>query len=194
MISAALAILETDEQRNKLEEFYKKNIGKLYSIAISKLHSQQSAEDAVQETFLRICKYPENFFEIDVHKRTAYAVIIIRNVVCDMLVKNRSYEYEELTEDIAGNGRSVEDIAVAHIFSEELEKFIRSMPEALRQAITLKLTYGMTSRQIADELGISDGAARKRISNAYKQINEFLNGGFCNGEDHAKPNSGKNMC
>lgn len=78
MISAALAVLETDEQRNELSEFYKEKLGKLYSIAISKLHNQQSAEDAIQETFLRICKYPKKFFEIEVHKRLPYAVIIIR--------------------------------------------------------------------------------------------------------------------
>lgn len=68
MISAAFALLETDEQRNELAEFYKKNLEKLYSIAVSKLHNRQSAEDAIQETFLRICRYPEKFFEIDVHK------------------------------------------------------------------------------------------------------------------------------
>ena len=195
MISAALAILETDKQRNELEEFYEENIGKLYSIAISKLHNQQYAEDAIQETFLRICKYPKKFFEIEVHKRLPYAVIIIRNVIYDMLRKGRTYEYDDvLTEDTVGNERSVEDIALENVLTEELEKYICSMPEALRQAITLKLTFDMTNRQIAAALGISEEAARKRISNAYKQIREFLNGGFNNGKDHAKPGSGKNMC
>ena len=33
MISAALAILETDEQRNELSEIYEHNINTLYSIA-----------------------------------------------------------------------------------------------------------------------------------------------------------------
>lgn len=194
MISAALAILETDEQRNELDEFYKENIDKLYSIAILKLHNQQTAEDAIQETFLRICRYPQKFFEIEVHKRLPYAVIIIRNVIYDMLRKNRMYKYDDLTDDIVGNEHSVEDIALENVFTEELEKFIRSMPEALKQAITLKLTYDMTNRQIAVALGISEEAARKRISNAYKQIKGFLNGGFNNGKDYAKPSPGKNMC
>lgn len=180
MISAALAILETDEQRNELTEFYKENLGKLYSIAISKLHNRQSAEDAIQEAFLRICRYPEKFFEIDVHKRLPYAIIIIRNVIYAMLKTSGRLECDELTEDIIGNERSVEDIALGNIYSEELEKFIRSMPETLRQAITLKFTYNMTNPQIADVLGISEATTRKRISNAYKQINAFLNGGNVN--------------
>ena len=176
MLSAALAILETAEQRNELDEFYKENIGKLYSIAISKLHNRQSAEDAIQETFLRICRYPQKFFEIEVHKRLPYAVIIIRNVIYDMFRKNGMREYDDLTDDTVADEHSVEDIALDNIFTAELEEFIRSMPEALRQAITLKLTYDMTSRQIANALGISEAVARKRISNAYKQIRVFLNG------------------
>lgn len=51
MISAALAVLETEEQRNELAEFYKKNKNRLYRIAYSKLHNRESSEDAVQETF-----------------------------------------------------------------------------------------------------------------------------------------------
>lgn len=181
MISTALAILETDKQRNELDEFYKENLGKLYSIAISKLCNQQSAEDAIQETFLRICKYPKKFFEIEVHKRLSYAVIIIRNVVSDMLRDNLKHEYDELSEDIIGNVRPVEDIVLGKVFSEELEKFICTMPEVLRETITLKLTYNLTTRQIADVIGISELAARKRISNAYKRINEFIDGGLDDG-------------
>lgn len=41
MIAAALAVLETDEQRNELAEFYKESLGRLYTIAMSRLHNQQ---------------------------------------------------------------------------------------------------------------------------------------------------------
>lgn len=180
MISAALAVLETDWQRNELAEFYEKNLGKLYSIAISKLHNQQLAEDAIQEVFLRVCRYPKKFFEIEVHKRLPYAVIIIKNVIFDMLKNERKHECDNLTDDIAGDMLSVEEIALGNIYSEELEEFIRNMPEALQQAITLKILYKMPAPEIANALGISEAAARKRISNACKRIRNFLNGGTNN--------------
>ena len=59
MISVALAVLETEEQRNLLSEFYEQNKNRLYLIAFSKLHNRQSAEDAVMETLLRIADKPE---------------------------------------------------------------------------------------------------------------------------------------
>ena len=52
MISGALAILETDKQRNELSEFYKENKARLYNFAFSRLHNRESAEDALQEAFL----------------------------------------------------------------------------------------------------------------------------------------------
>ncbi len=54
MISGALAILETDKQRNELSEFYKENKTRLYRFAFSRLHNRESAEDALQEAFLNI--------------------------------------------------------------------------------------------------------------------------------------------
>lgn len=81
MISTALALLETDEQRNILSEFYQKYKNRFYAIAYSKLHGKAAAEDAVQEAFLRIVDKPENFFKIEHNKRVAYADVIVRNEV-----------------------------------------------------------------------------------------------------------------
>ena len=75
MISAALAVLKTDEQLNELSEFYEENKNRFFSIEFSKLHNREDAEDAIQEAFLRIVKYPEKFFAIPTHKRLPYAVI-----------------------------------------------------------------------------------------------------------------------
>ncbi len=64
MISAALAILESEEQRNELSEFYEENKSRLYSIALERLHNRQDAEDAIQETFLGIAEKPDKFFSL----------------------------------------------------------------------------------------------------------------------------------
>lgn len=61
MISAVLALLESDEQRSALAEFYARSKNRLYYIALSKLHNSADAEDAVQEVFSRIADKPESF-------------------------------------------------------------------------------------------------------------------------------------
>ena len=64
MISAALAVLKNDEERNAQSEIYTKNINSFYSIAFSKLHNAHDSEDAIQEAFLAIARNPDNFFAI----------------------------------------------------------------------------------------------------------------------------------
>ena len=104
----------------------------------------------------------------------SYAVIVIGNVIRDLLKENA--KYSEIDENLADDSLSVEDMALGSVSSAELKAFIRSMPEAQRQAIILKLVHDMTNTEIAAALNISEQTARKRVSNAYKTIREFLTG------------------
>lgn len=175
MICGSLAVLNTEERRNELSEFYKQSKSGLYAFALSRTKNRELAEDAVQETFLRIAKYPERFFSLPVHKRMSYAVIVTGNVINDLL--NESARSAELPENTEDNSLSVENKALGNIAFEELKAFIKQMPEAQRQAVILKIVHGMTTAEIANALNISEPTARKRVSNAYKTIEKYLNGG-----------------
>lgn len=80
MISAALAILETEEERSELSQIYERNIKRFYSIAFSKLHNRHDAEDAIQDAFLAIDKNPKPFFSVSPDKRVSYINVVIRNI------------------------------------------------------------------------------------------------------------------
>lgn len=175
MIYAALSTLETDEQRDILTEFYKENKNKFYKIALTELRNKESAEDAIQEAFLNIVKYPEKFFEMDVHKRVPYALIILRNVISHLLFKTNQIYLEDLTEEVTDPIPSVEALTIGEMSAENLKKVIVGMPLAPKQAIQLKITYGLTNAQISDVLGVPEVNVRKNISNAYKIIYKFLN-------------------
>ncbi len=174
MISIALAILQSDEQRNILSEFYEEHKNQFYSLAYSKLHNSEESEDALQETFLRIVKYPDRFFSIEPHKRLPYAIIIIRNVVLRILEQKGKYQFEELTEEISDSQPSIEEISIGNVAYDELVEFIKSLSEAKKQALILKGMYGLSNREIADVLGITESAVRRRIPDAYGIIINFI--------------------
>lgn len=175
MVSAAFAVIEDDWQRNELSDFYVENKRRLFGIAYSILKNADNAEDAVQETFLRIAKYPKRFFELGRDKRAAYSVIVLKNAVMDM-VRPPGASLEELTDDISDDAPSVEDLVVGKIGSEKLKTFIMNLPERQRMALQLRITYGLSNDMIADVLGITNEAARKRISDGCKKIKRFLEG------------------
>lgn len=62
MITAALAVLKTDEQRNIISDFYQMYKNRFYAIAYEHLHNLQDSEEAIQEAFLRIAVNPYKFF------------------------------------------------------------------------------------------------------------------------------------
>ena len=169
MISSALSMLETEEQRDILSEFYEENKNRFYGMAYSKLQNRVLAEDAVQEAFVRIMQYP--------HKKLPYVIIIIRNVVYQMLKKESEHDYDELTEDVPDNGVSIEDDVIGRISSKELMDFIKTLSEAKKQAVILKGVYGLNTHEIAAVLGITESAVRRRISDAYGRIIYYVRKG-----------------
>lgn len=176
MITEALSILENDDQRSELSEFYEKNKNRFYAIAFEHLHNKEESEDAVQEAFLRIVKKPEPFFTKSRNDRFLYASVIVRNVSIDFYLKKHKHKFESLTDDIEDDNLPLLERTVGELSRDELMSFISSLSEALRQALFLKIHYQMTTCEIASALGISETAARKRLSDAGKKIRQFLEG------------------
>ena len=177
MISTALALLETDEQRNVLSEFYQKYKNRFY--AYSKLHGKAAAEDAVQEAFLRIVDKPENFFKIEHNKRVAYADVIVRNVAIDMFNKNNAHKIEELTEDVSDEAYTLglEDTVTGSVSKNELLAFILKLPVLQRDILNLKVVFELSNSEIAQKLNVSETVVRQRLFQARKSISSFLESG-----------------
>ncbi len=179
MISSALSILNSDSQRNELAEIYELHSDRFYAIAFSKLHNRNDAEDAVAEAFLRIAQKPENFFRIQPHKRVAYIDVIIRNIALDIYKRNNRISelpYED-NDHYADGNISVEELVVEAERKDELVQFIRSLPEGMKSALILKLTFAESTAEIARVLGVSEAAARRRLSDAYKKVHEYVEKG-----------------
>lgn len=176
MFADALAMLKTEEERNELSEFYKENKNRLYAIAFSRLHNRESAEDAVQETFLRIAAKPERFFSISRNKRTAYADVIIRNVATDMY-KAANKSAKELPDDLCSEDIPFEDKIIGEISRSELIKIILELPPRQRDILELKAVRGLENSEIAQRLGITENDVRQRIFQARKTIAKKLGDG-----------------
>ena len=179
MISAALAILETDEQRGELAEFYKKTKNRLYMIAFSKLHNRESAEDAVQETFLRLSADQERFFRLNESERVIFASVVTRNVAINMFKKESKLDTVELSEDISDDTceNAPEDGLLYEFTKEKLTEFVRGLPPLQRDVLYLKAVRGMTVREIAVKLSVSENVVRQRLFCARKAIKEALRKG-----------------
>ena len=173
MISAALAVLKTDEERNALSEIYTKNIKSFYSIAFSKLHNAHDSEDAIQEAFLAIAR---NFFAIPQEKRVSYINVMIRNISFSIWNKKLKIEdtQVELDENILDESVSLDEKISSELSCIEIYRFIDTLSETTKTALYLKIHFHMKYSDIASQLEISEEAVKKRIARATVKIKQFM--------------------
>lgn len=176
MISAALAVLKTDEERNALSEIYTKNIKSFYSIAFSKLHNAHDSEDAIQEAFLAIARNPDNFFAIPQEKRVSYINVMIRNISFSIWNKKLKIEdtQVELDENIVDESISLDEKISSELSCIEIYRFIDTLSETTKTALYLKIHFHMKYSDIASQLEISEEAVKKRIARAAVKIKQFM--------------------
>lgn len=178
MIADVIAVLETEEQRDELSEFYQQNKSRLFFIAYSKLQNKQDAEDAVQETFARIADKPEKFFEISHNKRVAFADVIVRNISVGMFKKANKFPVAELTDRISNEDfeAALEDKIISEISRAEILDFILKLPTLQRDILELKAIHGLSVQEIASDLKVTENVVRQRLFQARKKIADFLKG------------------
>ncbi len=175
MIDAVLAVIENEEQRNELAVFYSCYRNRLFFIALSKLHNETEAEDAVQEVFSRIANKPESFFNVPQEKRVAYADVMVRNISIDMFNAKIEHPIEQLDEDEIDNTViSLENSFLNKISQNELLEFVDNLPTLQRNVLILHSLLGLNIDETAQRLNISLAAASKRFTLARKAIKKFV--------------------
>ena len=176
MVSAALAVLELEGQRSELSEIYDKYRKRFLGIALKILRNRESAEDAVQEAFLRIADNPDTFFSLNVTKRIGYICTTVKNVSFVMYNRRKKLRVEALTENIAPNDDPdpLESLVLNDILHGELIEFIEGLPLLQQNVLVLTRISELSIAETAKALGISEAAVKQRLYLARKAIKRFV--------------------
>ena len=165
------------EKRTALEQLYNTHSVRMYNSAYRILGNRQDAEDALQDTFIKIYRNIDKFMSLSGDDLILLIIIYTRNTARDILRrknterKNTSElsvngEDGEFFADIADPCADVEEIVITKELIRETAKYIDSLPTAQRDVIILKYRLGMKEKEIAEVLGISETAVSSRILRA----------------------------
>ena len=174
MVDTTIYVIENEEQRNELKEFYLKHKNRLYSFAFSKLHNKEDAEDAVQEVFSDIAEKPEKFFKVHPKRRLAYTDVILRNIAIDMLKRKNKIQTEELNDEIEDVCVSLENNLFDKIERKRIVEFVNNLPTMRRSVLMLHCFFDLTIDDISQRLNISPATVRKHLALARKAVREFV--------------------
>jgi RNA polymerase sigma-70 factor, ECF subfamily len=150
----------------------------VYRIAFAALGSHHDAEDATQETFLRVLRYRSRLAEVEEPKtwlaRIAWRVAVDRS---RQHARRRDLSFEDSAEPMAyavANEIPADEAARGSQFRAVLEKLMRALPDKLREPLILSAVKEMSPREVAATLGINEAAVRSRVFRARQMLREKL--------------------
>ena len=140
----------------------------LYRVAFSVLRNAADAEDAVQETFLRVLRHRQNLEEV--RDTRVWLVRIVWNIVLDRKRRAKTRpetdDVSELARVLPATGLSAEDRATAAQHHGHVLALVDQLPAKEREVLVLSAFEELTSVEIADVLGITESSVRSRLFRA----------------------------
>ena len=154
----------------RFEEMVARQARFLFQVAFGLLRNRQDAEDAVQEAFLKLyCG--EAWLRMENEK--GFLARTVWRVALDHLPKvaERMADVAEMQLAATGEaGASPEQRVVAEDERALLRRLIDGLPEELRQPLVLSSVEEMTSREVAEAMGIPEGTVRTRVMRARTEL------------------------
>jgi RNA polymerase sigma-70 factor, ECF subfamily len=150
--------------------------GALYRVAFSVLRNPSDAEDAVQETFLRVLRHRDTLGEVRDHR--VWLIRIVWNIVLDRKRRAKTRpetdNVAELARVLPSKGLSAEERAAAAQHHAQVLACVEQLPAKERQVLMLSAFDELTSVEIAAVLGITESSVRSRIFRARNLMAELL--------------------
>jgi len=146
------------------EQIVSRFLAPALAVARGILSEAPLAEDAVQETFLRIIRARGRYLASRPFSNWFYA--ILRNVCKDML--RRRARYAKAIRETAI--RKASPLQRASAEADETSEILASVPKESRAVLTLRIVHDLPFRDVAAALGISEEAAKKRAQRALRRL------------------------
>ena len=146
----------------------------VFKVAYSVLRNTEDAEDAAQETFLRVHRSGDlqNVREIK-----AWLARIAWRVALDRIRRHPEQSLEPLTEtgfEVRARDTGAEQAMLQQERVELLRRLMATLPDDLRHPLALSTVQEMTSAEIAEILGIPETSVRTRLFRARQLLKEKI--------------------
>lgn len=157
--------------RASQKKLYESLASKMYAVCLRYASKRVSADDILQEAFIKVFKYLPTFNFTGSFEGWVRRIVV--NTALDHIKK-----YAEPLDDIdeASSDETLISVndAIAQISTQELFALIQSLPEGKRMIFNLYAFEGYSHKEIAQLLGISVMTSKGQYSKAKKILQEKI--------------------
>lgn len=175
MLMMYLAMLGSEEDRERFTLLYQAHEKRLYAIALKVLGDPTRAEDATQQAWLQVLRNWERVNALDWDAAAKYLAVAAKNAALDLLKKEKWNT--SMPED--WNPPAPEDGQEEY---QRLVELILSLPEAYRRVLELKFVEEETNQEIARRMGLKESTVSTKIQRGRKLLLDAMEReGYCYG-------------
>lgn len=175
MFTVYLAMLSSEEDRERFTLLYEAHEKRLYAVALRILGNPTRAEDAAQQAWLQVLRNWERVNALDWDAAARYLAVAAKNAALDLLKK------EKWTASMPEDWDPPAPESGAGEY-ERLVALILSLPEDYRRVLELKFVEEETNQEIARRLGLKESTVSTKVQRGRKLLLDVMRReGYCNG-------------
>jgi RNA polymerase sigma-70 factor (ECF subfamily) len=150
----------------------------VYSQALRLLGNPEDAADVTQDVYLRVVRKLGGFR----HEAsfTTWLARVTTNVAMSTLTRRSRRAAVEgafadgVAESVAEPDADPADRSDAIALAARLEALVAALPEGQRQVLVLRDVYGMSTEEVAQQMGLTPGAVKVRLFRARERLKAQL--------------------
>ncbi len=181
MMIAVFSMIENEQERKKLEDFYEENKYFLLHYAKKITKNQEMAEEAIQNAFVSIIEKKEKYLELECRDLLRSTVIIVKRKCIDIFRSNKQYS-EKLVNKLKEEAKDIDDMYEPAadekmIFISEYElirKHMKQIDEVSSLVLEMKYIEGKTYKEIGEELGMTEKHVDTKIMRAKEKVRKLV--------------------
>ena len=147
----------------------------LRSYLTARYPTLSDVDNLVQESLVRVLRARQSG---DIRSSKSLLFAIARNVAIDTLRRQRVVSFEPISEFGESSG-FIDPVDVPETVSKRQEvallgQAIETLPAGCRRVFTLRAAYGLSQRQIAERLKISENTVEKQMAKGIRRCTDYF--------------------
>ena len=152
------------------EQLFRENYEQLIALALSLLHDENEARDAVSDVFERLVN---GTLHLPLQRTDTYLMVAVRNHCLDR-IRHLSLR-EKIRRHLTLSTPSLTPIETEQQIEDMMDYALQKLTPQTFRVFQLRFGDGMAYREIAQELSISEVAVYKHLAQALRKLREHFN-------------------
>ena len=158
------------DDKSAVDELFSYYYPRLYHFSKSILKIETDIDDILQEVFVKIWLNRNKISNIETFN--AYIFTITKNEVLNLIrsnLRDQTFKEEFFLRSVAEEYQTQNQVEFDEIKSG-IDRIVASLPEKRQQVFVLSRTEGLSNKEIAQQLNISEKTVEDHITHAIKHI------------------------